>query len=257
MVTKADEIRALGNQGVRPADIAASLGISISTRTSCSKKSGLLQPRGSGSMPLGDGSAPRPAAAKPLLSVDKLVDGGFALSSRWVLTEKGDLTLERPVENAVGVYAFATEATVMYVGVATMGFARRLYFYGKPAPGQLTNQRLNQLIKTELTTRPFLDVYTAVPGDFEWNGRPVHGAAGLELGLIKTDHSHGTYEAQADLSEQNIHRALTAVDHDVPNRVPLSELCSLQKHTIEPRNLNKAVIPSEVEESSLRFVPPS
>ena len=72
-----------------------------------------------------------------------------------------------------------------YVGVATMGIASRLQFYAKPGSTQRTNRRLNQLIKTELATRPFVDIYTAMPGDLVWNGLPVHGSAGLELGLIQ------------------------------------------------------------------------
>jgi hypothetical protein len=37
----------------------------------------------------------------------------------------------------------------------------------------------------ELLKAPFIDIYTAVPPDLEWNGLPIHGSAGLELGLIK------------------------------------------------------------------------
>jgi hypothetical protein len=32
---------------------------------------------------------------------------------------------------------------------------------------------------------PHIEVYTAVPPNLEWNGLPVHGSAGLELGLIR------------------------------------------------------------------------
>ena len=41
------------------------------------------------------------------------------------------------------------------------------------------------LIKTVLLTHPYVDVYTATPGNLERNGLPVHGSAGLELGLIR------------------------------------------------------------------------
>jgi hypothetical protein len=85
----------------------------------------------------------------------------------------------------VGVYAFAREDTVLYVGVATMGLAKRLYFYVKPGASQRTSQRLNEMLKKELAAVPHIDVYTAAPPNLEWNGLPVHGSAGLELGLIK------------------------------------------------------------------------
>jgi hypothetical protein len=83
------------------------------------------------------------------------------------------------------VYAFAKNRIVLYVGVATMGIAKRLYFYGKPGASQRTSQRLNGILKGELLAVPFIEIYTAVPPDLEWNGLPVHGSAGLELGLIK------------------------------------------------------------------------
>jgi hypothetical protein len=101
------------------------------------------------------------------------------------LSDAGDLALDRPLPKAVGVYAFAKTGTVVYVGVATMGLAKRLYFYGKPGVTQRTSQRINGILKSELLTVPFIEIYTAVPADFEWNGLPVHGSAGLELGLIK------------------------------------------------------------------------
>jgi hypothetical protein len=61
----------------------------------------------------------------------------------------------------------------------------RLYFYGKPGVSQRTSLRLNATLKDELANAGSIDVYVAVPPDLEWNGLPVHGAAGLELGLIK------------------------------------------------------------------------
>jgi hypothetical protein len=93
--------------------------------------------------------------------------------------------LNGPVPKEIGVYAFAKGEHVLYVGVATMGLAKRLYFYAKPGITQRTSQRLNEIIKTELQTVSHIDIYTARPPDFEWNGLPVHGSAGLELGLIK------------------------------------------------------------------------
>ena len=58
-------------------------------------------------------------------------------------------------------------------------------FYGKPGVSQRTSLRLNGIIKNELLTTPAIDIYVAEPPDLEWNGLPVHGSAGLELGLIK------------------------------------------------------------------------
>ena len=130
-------------------------------------------------------STPMPSRDKPPLSVETLVRGGFELSARWILTDAGELTTDRPLPNAVGVYAFANEGIALYVGVATMGLAKRLRFYAKPGVSQRTSQRLNQMLKDELLALPSIDIYTAMPADLEWNGLPVHMSAGLELGLIK------------------------------------------------------------------------
>lgn len=122
---------------------------------------------------------------KPSLPVDTLVAGGFVLAGRWVLSKTNDLIPDRVLPKGCGVYAFAKDGFILYVGVATMGLAKRLYFYSKPSVSQLTSLRLNSIIKNELLTTPSIDIYTAEPVDLEWNGLPVHGSAGLELGLIK------------------------------------------------------------------------
>src|SRR5262249_3163285 len=123
--------------------------------------------------------------SKPALSVDQLVASGFTHSGRWVLSPSGDLIVDQPLPKAVGVYAFAKSAMVLYVGVATMAISKRLYFYGKPGVTQRTSQRLNAIIRGELKTSPCIDIFTAIPPDLEWNGLHIHGSAGLELGLIK------------------------------------------------------------------------
>ena len=170
-----EDIRSLAREGMSVADIARRLGIRYQKAYSVLKASNMLP-------------TSRPAivaAPKPPLSVDALVGGGFELSARWILSAAGELAIDRPLPKAAGVYAFAKEGFVLYVGVATIGLAKRLYFYAKPGPTQPTNQRLNRLVRGELQTLPCIDIYTAVPPDLEWNGLPVDGSAGLELGLIK------------------------------------------------------------------------
>jgi hypothetical protein len=51
----------------------------------------------------------------------------------------------------VGVYAFAAGGKALYVGVATMGLKKRLYFCGRPGRTQRTSQRLHDLIKQVLS----------------------------------------------------------------------------------------------------------
>jgi hypothetical protein len=96
-----------------------------------------------------------------------------------------NLTLENPAPKDVGVYAFVKAGVAQYIGVATMGLSKRLYFYGRPGISQRTSLRLNAIIKAELLGPDDIEIYVASPPDLEWNGLPVHGSAGLELGLIK------------------------------------------------------------------------
>lgn len=176
-MTTSDQIRSLAREGLSTAEIARRLGIRYQHAY------GVLNKPGGGAAKQARG--PIHPADKPSLSPATLLAGGFKLSSRWTLSEAAQLILDQPVSKEVGVYAFAREDTVLYVGVATMGLARRLYLYTRPGSGQITNQRLHEMLKIELRLVPHIDVYTAVPPDFEWNGLPVHGSAGLELGLIK------------------------------------------------------------------------
>lgn len=130
----------------------------------------------------------RPVAhvtSKPELPVDILLQSGFLKAAEWELSPVGQLTPTTPLPKEVGVYAFAINGVVKYVGVATMGISKRLYFYAKPAISQRTSLRLNDVIKAELAAASAVEILVARPADMEWNGLPVHGAAGLELGLIK------------------------------------------------------------------------
>jgi hypothetical protein len=175
-MTTSDQIRSLAREGLSTAEIARRLGIRYQRAYNVLRGAGDAASRVVEKIP---------TRTKPSLMAPDLLACGFSLSARWMLSDSGLLILDRPVSNEVGVYAFAKEDLVLYVGVATMGFAKRLYFYGRPGPKQITNQRLNEMLKTELEVLPRIDIYTASPPDFEWNGLPVHGSVGLELGLIR------------------------------------------------------------------------
>ncbi|MGH2616606.1 MAG: GIY-YIG nuclease family protein [Thermomicrobiales bacterium] len=178
-------IRMLASDGLSTAEIARRFGIHYQHAYNMQKECGMLPASRPRHSVVADMRTPVAATPKPALSVPTLTGAGFELSGRWILSDSGNLELDRPLANAVGVYAFAEDEIVVYVGVATMGLAKRLYFYGKPGRDQRTNIRINGLLRSELLTVPFIDIYTATPADLEWNGLPVHGSAGLELGLIK------------------------------------------------------------------------
>ncbi|MGO7018615.1 GIY-YIG nuclease family protein [Rhizobium leguminosarum] len=173
------KIRALAAGGMTAAEIAKELGIRYQHSYNVLKRMA--------SATVNEGERPVIAekVGKPTLPVSVLIKGGFYRAGRWVLSAGGELAVDRPLPKEVGVYAFAKDGLAVYVGVATMGIAKRLYFYGRPGVSQRTSLRLNATIKEELLGAAAIEIYVAIPRDFEWNGLPVHGSAGLELGLIK------------------------------------------------------------------------
>ena len=180
-----ENIRALSRKGLGTAEIARQLGIRYQHAYNVLKSSDMLLTSGRGTPMAVDTPSRFPKAPKSPLSVQELVRAGFELSGRWFLSDSGELAIDRPLPSAAGVYAFAKDGTVVYLGLATMGLAKRLYYYGKPGSTQRTNLRINAILKNELLTTPSIEILTATPADLEWNGLPVHGSAGLELGLIK------------------------------------------------------------------------
>jgi hypothetical protein len=174
------KIRALAQEGLTTAEIARRLNIRYQHAYKVLKDAQTHPPK-----KLKEAIVVGPSIAKPPLLVEELERGGFEFSGRWVLGPDSSLVSDRPLPKAVGVYAFAREGVVLYVGVATMGLSKRLYFYGKPGSTQRTSQRINTELREALKVVPYVDIYTACPADLEWNGLPVHGSAGLELGLIK------------------------------------------------------------------------
>jgi len=193
-MSKSDEIRILARDGLPVAEIARRVGVRYQFAYGVLRAAGLLGPLRSNVVPRaatpqldGRGPVPTPPATstRPILLTSRLVEAGFEHAARWVRAGE-EIALDRPLPKARGVYALAKDGTVLYVGLATMGLAKRLYFYGKPGATQRTSQRVNALLKAELRSAPHIDIYTATPSNLEWNGLPVSGDAGLELGLIET-----------------------------------------------------------------------
>lgn len=189
-MTVSDDIRALAGKGLKTAEISRRLGIRYQHVYNVLKRDGVNRSSSKGTPTSSTNRAStavvqKSLLAKPELLVDEMIAAGFVLSSRWILSSDGELALDRPLPKAVGVYAFVKDKRAQYIGVATMGLAKRIYFYQKPGVSQRTSQRINQVIKEELRSGAGIEIYTAGPPDLEWNGLPVHGSAGLELGLIR------------------------------------------------------------------------
>ncbi len=187
-MTKSERIRELASQGVSTAEIARRLGIryqhAYNVIAAIKPRAPAVESGPEIVAHLQD-TLGKQSAQKPPLRVDVLVAAGFSFAGRWGLSGSGALAPDQPISKGIGVYAYAKGGTVLYVGLATMGLSKRLYYYGKPGSSQVTNVRLNGAIRRELGSGAVIDIYTAEPPALEWNGLPIHGAAGLEMGLIK------------------------------------------------------------------------
>lgn len=121
---------------------------------------------------------------KPELSVSRLLDCGFSEYDCWGL---GDQRINPPqnLPNERGVYAFALEDRVVYVGLASRSLRQRLHFYARPGASQRTNVRLNGIISELIRQGQSVRVLIAHPRDGEWNGLRTSGSEGLEAALIE------------------------------------------------------------------------
>lgn len=121
---------------------------------------------------------------KRSLDPDTLRLAGFEDLGDWALQNGGLLTIHSaPV--GPGVYAFVIDLRVVYVGVAIGGLRRRLRCYARPG-NRKTATRINGEICAALEQGQDVRVLAATPPAMMWNGLPINGAAGLELGLIQT-----------------------------------------------------------------------
>lgn len=180
--TTADKIRALLREGHLRADVARFLDIRYQHVRKVAVDAGIDQglQRGIVVVPK---AKPMPAVREET-AIDILADAGFTLLGSWVVTETG-IGLSAKAPKDPGVYAFVVDGLVKYVGLTKMGFHRRMYSYSKPGSTQRTSQRINEIIGEHVGAGTVVEVYIAVPPALEWNGLPIHTAAGLEAGLIE------------------------------------------------------------------------
>ena len=87
---------------------------------------------------------------KLFLTVERLTSGGFTEVGCWELNSTHDLAHQIDLPAKAGVYAFAIDGVVQYVGLASKSLRQRLGFYRKPGVSQRTNVRLNEIIRGHL-----------------------------------------------------------------------------------------------------------
>ncbi|MBB2196432.1 MAG: hypothetical protein ABF479_13005, partial [Gluconacetobacter sp.] len=122
-------------------------------------------------------------SAKPSLAPATLLSAGFVDRGIWTFQVGGQLKHLEDMPDGPGVYAFAIEDRVVYAGVAVGGLRRRMRTYVRPGQRKTAGRINREIISTGAGQ---VRVMSAQPPNMVWEGLPVNGAAGLELGLIQT-----------------------------------------------------------------------
>lgn len=179
-MTISDEIRALAATGLSVSEIAGRLGVRYQFAYGVIKRSGSVR--------TSQREPPSPSTpSRPPLQVREILSSGFERIGLWTLGESR-ISLDGTPCAKAGVYAFAIDDLVQYVGVASKSLAKRLYFYGRPGASQRTNIRLNEIIRNQAAEGNAVEIYTACPPDLAWKGFQLSGAEGLEAWLIRNYH---------------------------------------------------------------------
>jgi hypothetical protein len=117
--------------------------------------------------------------------MQRLLDAGFDLLGECRSSGEDGFAFTAQAPAAAGVYAFAVNGIVHYVGLTRFGLRTRLGHYVYGHERQRTSARVKGLILDALAAGETVSVLIARPPQLEWNGLPVDGAAGLETALIR------------------------------------------------------------------------
>ena len=121
-------------------------------------------------------------------SVDQLLDGGFVHIGVWQAGQNGLMKFQgiNPVPSKPGVYAYAVDQEVLYVGSAQRGLHKRLRHY-ESSKNLRTAIRIREAVLERLSHGTVVDVYVIVLEEplTLHGGLPIDPVAGLEEGLIR------------------------------------------------------------------------
>ena len=120
------------------------------------------------------------------MMAERLTASGFSLSARWELQPNSRVQLIGEPPKQPGVYAFAVDGEVCYVGKTRKGIAERLRDYEIVKVKKRQGFRIKTLISKALKSGSEVTVLTIVSlKPIRWRGLPVDLIAGLEVGLIR------------------------------------------------------------------------
>lgn len=182
MTTKSDKIRALAQAGFPRTEIARYLDIRYQHVRNVLVQSGIEAGKINGTGLKGQRTAAPAAEPWP---ISRLLEAGFELLGSCQLIAEDAFQYSDPAPSAPGVYAFAVNDTVSYVGLTRGTLRTRLGHYVYGHAKQRTSARIKGLILASLAEGHDVSVCIACPPAQDWNGLPVDTAAGLETGLIK------------------------------------------------------------------------
>lgn len=191
--TTADRIRALALAGYLRTEIAEHLGIRYQQVRQVLERSGIdlgrtrLAPTKAAQCedgPAWEGGASEVGLLEPM-SPARLIDAGFELLGRWRSVGDGGFELDCVVTSDPGVYVFAVDGMIRYVGLTQSGLRGRMAHYVRGHERQRTSARVKGLILAALAAGSIVEILVATPTDTLWNGLPVLTAPSLEAGLIR------------------------------------------------------------------------
>jgi len=182
--TKSDKIRALAKAGYLRTEIAKVLDIRYQhvrkVLTDAGIKDGLRYRVEIDRSPV----VVEAKQYKPVLA-EFLISAGFQVLGEWKKLSDAEFELDARAPKDPGVYAFALDGLIVYVGLTQTGLKTRLDHYRRGHKRQKTSARVKGLIALELSRGRSVKVLIAVPPPLKWNNLPVNTAAGLETGLIQ------------------------------------------------------------------------
>lgn len=184
--TTSAKIRALAQANYPRVDISRHLGLSYQHVRNVLVGSGLteaprVQVEAMREPVAVDATPPSP----PEASIETLLEGGFQVLGEWVLEQESGMRLNAQAPIEPGVYSFAVEDLVTYVGLTNNGLRGRFEQYRRGHESQTTNARVKRSIVEALSQGLSVKVLFAIPEPQEWKGLPVNTAAGLEAALIQ------------------------------------------------------------------------
>jgi hypothetical protein len=124
-----------------------------------------------------------PVVAKPTL--DSLIEAGFQRVGTWRATTRDrGMELDFVSDRAPGVYAYAVDGVIHYIGSAQRGLHSRFRRYAITTTLR-TSARIRSEILDCLARGQTVEIYTLCPPSTSWRGLPVDLIAGIEEGLIR------------------------------------------------------------------------